>query len=256
MVQLSGLQTIKENEVYTGKVTRQTSEGPVEVSSIILVARYKEITSSEVFAYLQQKCEDTQGASLIRVPGMSNGNGNKTPLEQLLTDLNPVVRAHFRAGKEALKSFVYSKTSAPDEPTENRQYLHVTAGVLTQDLLDQAIEKRMDLKKVLVAPQVRIAGQGLEWSLTLTVDGNTLPDEQEVQTLLRHGVSASRTLQVSPGTYRIDEVAAVLRSVYEVCKDSEALQQFKDVRTKVLEELALQPVIELINLQRQEAQGR
>ena len=251
MVQIAGLSTIKENGMYTRKVTRLSNEGQVEVPSIILVSQYKEIITPEVFDYLREKCEHTKGASLIHVPGNNNVKGNKSALESLLIGLDPVIRAHFASRNDELRAFVYRKTNAPDEATGNRRYLHVAAGILTDDFLRQAVEKNMDMQKLLTVPQIKEMGLGLEWDLTLTIDDDVLPVEQEVQTLLRHGVSRSRTVQVTPAVYDASEVAAVVHMVYEACKEQSAIGQFKDVRNQVLEELAIAPVIALLQQQQQ-----
>ena len=72
-----------------------------------------------------------------------------------------------------------------------------------------------------------------------------------------HGGSDSRTLQVTPRSYQVDDVVAVLNTIYEACKDSPAsFQQFKDVRDNILEELAVGPIVALARLEMAQKQQK
>ncbi|GEM_PF-4119694 len=239
----------KDKNVYTKVEVVSTTQGNVELQRVVLLGKYVMPTETGVIDYLRLVADTVSARKSLLLPaGMSMGGSG---LEKAVLDLPEQVHRDLRVGNKELLGFICKNTSALPDGAGALQYVQIQSGLLPPEVIPQ-IEKegRSGYESALSHPQIKNMGLGLQWGGKVLLSDGVLPDYIEMDVLLKHVVSTSRTLSVE-GKVSATEVTALVQGLYEVEKQDPLFSTLKDISNEMREMYALEPVVALLQMVRQ-----
>lgn len=253
MEKMQGYYPLVENEVYANEFSLTSETGKeVPIMRLILPRRYRESSENDVIDYLQKVAEKVEPFALLHLPGGSDNQVGKSLLEKAVIALPDVVRRHIRTGDENCIEFIRGHTMARslEDGETPREYLFVRYGLVPINVIDNNreagnIKDASWYETALLNDELREMGLGEKFNVRILLQDYTLPAREEMEMLLRHGVHGSRTLEVSRTSYPLDRMNEVMDFLYHNFSTPEKIDRLNDISTKVLEELAFQPVMAL-----------
>lgn len=248
---------IFDKAVYVIDSEAESDAGKVTVKSLVLPKRYVEPTEDGVVAYLQQKATSLDAAASLVIPD-SVRRGGKNLLEEMIMTLPNEVRGHLKSGYKNCMEFVRNHTLAPAVQVGD-QYIFVRFGMLTEELHRANKEAGQIIgaawyDAALSDKELRDHGLGERWNMKILLADGKLPDRNEMNILLKHGVHGSATLEISRVKYPHDQVREVIDFVYDNFSTTEYIAQLPDISDVILDEHALRPVLALIEYSKEQVQ--
>ncbi len=169
---LTGFETVFENEVYSRDKTGTTDKGvSVSLKAILIPKKYSEPSEDGVVGYLQRKAREVKGAASLVLPGPVKFEG-KSLLESALINISEELRKHLIIGNEEFTRIVRGVSPAraisKDEP--RNQYLYLRYGLIPNSIIERNTSEG-DLQEAewyeaaLSHDRLRESGLGERWNL-------------------------------------------------------------------------------------------
>ena len=250
-----------ENEAYVRDRSVSADGEFVVVKDIILPVRYTQPSENDVVAHLREKAKALGGAgAIVLTDGRRVMTDRRSALERAIINLPEKIRRDISEGDEECLKFIRVNTDAPalKEGELPRGYVNIKYGVLPTNLVDEnKVKGNVSSSRWFLAAlnddDVREAGFGIKFNINILLNGGRLPDKDEIDILMKHGVYSSRTFDVNR-PYPLDRMQEIIDAVYQGMPRAEDIEQLRDASEGVLEESSLSPIIALHTMVRKKVE--
>lgn len=246
-----GYDPLIENVVYSKDLTTEgvPAQGDV-IKGIISLRRFQNVTEDQIYDYLRKKADEADGIARLLPPGTTLPMPNKSPLENALMAMDLEVRAELIAGKEELERYVRERIPINNpKPGETLPaFVRVDYGLLPKKLLDANQENIQReggkfYRIIMEHPELREAGFGRQFSVTLELQDSCLPPAEQIFPYLQQGVWGMPSLQVNPERYDRGEVEKMMRSLYDTVPSATEVALLEDNTQGDVEGIATMVVV-------------
>jgi hypothetical protein len=173
----------------------------------------------------------------------------KSTLDQMLSQLPEKILLDIRKGElDLLYSIKYhlSAKGVLDRPTS---YLNVEYGIIpTQTLYDEKKKSRVpELYEHILLRAAQINPAAAEtFSFNLLLENSSLPNREELDVLLKHGTTFSKSLLVDRN-YELSKITPVIDFIYENFSKTAQRKHLSDMSDEVLAIYAALPIVALLS---------
>jgi hypothetical protein len=249
-MELPGYRTVFNGAVYSKGRTEERVGAVImarNLMDVLVMKRFKWPSEDEVVQYLTQRAEEAEAFFELSSQGcMLNGCG--TPIDEIMYSLNPTTRRNMAAGHDGITDLIRRLVRSRSYSHADNRYVELVLGSLPTEYVESCtqaglVKTRSWYENVLNDRILRGMGLGKKWKAQVRHNGS-LPDRDEVDTLLRHETSSSSTLQVKSFPYPREEVGEALAALYQGLATG-SLDEIPDISGKQLERMA-QKVMRLL----------
>lgn len=218
----------------------------MSVRSLILPARYTEPNEDDVVDYLRQRAAKLTGLKLPA--GFKLEGENK--IDQLLRKLPDKLQDSIKNGNPNWIRFIRAETPAPqkEEGRPNPKYLFVRYGILPVDIIENNqekgnIESAEWYSAAFADYKLQRTGFGPKLTIKLLLEGDVLPQREDIDFLLKHRTHGSQTMEIDRECYDVEMASEVIDFVYAEFHTSQEIVEVEDISGKVLEQHAIIPIM-------------
>ena len=260
---LPGYNAAFEDKVYCRDRTVDTQRGHVVVSEIVILERYTEPTEDGVVNYLREVARKVDPIASLELPDSTKFEG-KSPLEEFVMKLPKSVRMHLISGRNEYLNFVRKNTYARalSEGENPNNFVQAMYGLLTPVIISNNFEMINDMKHkwydaALSNKKFLEHSLGYKLQVDILLYDEVLPSKIEMNILLKHKVSVSRSLIVQGTAPEDGDVERLIELLYSGLDTPDKIEYLEDHSKYRLEEASIQPVINLLDAAaRQQAQAQ
>jgi len=254
-ITIQDYQPVVDNTVYARKVS-----GDKPGIALVFLSRHTKPTEDEILTYIQDTAKKISGAAALIVVGHA-ARQNRTPLEGILLKLPQPVLGHVAMGRPDCTQFLREHIGDGARRQTPQQYVTIGYGTLPESGFIPG-QNEAHYFGELARETKKGQGYGRAWDVELLIENGLLPAYDDVQLMLKHQTTRSRTLVVTPDQYDVSQVSDAFKVVHAGLVTPETLSHLPDASEEIREIFALGPVVALHNyivqsmLEQQQAPAR
>lgn len=221
-IEIPNYRSVVENQIYSGE--KQVKQGELSWRDVIFLEKYTQPTEEQVINYLKKKAKSAKSLTGINLINRSQ----VSDLEVELLNF-PIIIDHILKGDEGFIEYTHNKLRPHIFRDCNGQpstYLSIRYGKAPPEMDSQkqianGLTNRDKYLEFISNHEIIGRGFGLKWNLKLLLHNGLLPERAIIDFLMKHGTYGSRTFEIDPPSYSIEEVGGVLDDVYKSLSDPE-----------------------------------
>lgn len=242
-IKLPGYKPIVPNKVW-GKDAKYAGL-ELKAKDIIILKRYQLPTEKGLESYVQAKirkalsaADDVRGVMLSQILGKG---GIEIALALTPKDILKTI-----ADDEGIAKQVISETIA-EISDGNTYFLDVKTGIVPAFPVPSELKSsRLYEAYIMNRSSGKNGVMGRKHIITLSSDSWQLPKKKDVDNLVRHGTSRSRTLKTFDEKYDQKEVQGIIDTIYSGLPTSRQVMELTDVSDIATEEIAIKAITSVV----------
>lgn len=239
--------------VIPGRVYSFSTRSQKSTEAVVLI-RITDPSPEAVFDYILQEGEKVWSRE-VDIPESGEIRTGEDYIRQSLSGYSEEIQDHFRDRDENLvRVLEFFVTSRRRWSNTKLSYINMVYGSIPKEIITPEVTIE-DIDRVLSRGKGEKDSYGREWTAALKLEEGRLPNKDIMDLLAEEQTSHSRSLIVSTGEYRVDQMQKVINFVYQEFPDEKAIKSIPDYSETLLHNIAAGWIVELNYMVAREPSG-